>query len=152
MSEKNTRSWWQRNYKLRTVKAETEKISMNNTTELNQLIYVGAKLVCEIGVLQRNSKPGWKIQLDTQIRNFRQQAKMKGNAGICWDEKKIATTQINQTILHKEINQTVLRKEGRLKRYQDRLNNSDKSGHSIKRKNIQPAFRGRMNEDIPITG
>ena len=73
---------------LRTVKMETKKInqvlpylSMNNITELNELIYAGAKLVCEkIGIpsksTKKKSKPGWGIRLETQIKNLRKQAKM----------------------------------------------------------------------------
>ena len=51
MSEKNTRLPSIRNIDWKTVKAETEKISelithisAKNTTELNELIYAGAKL------------------------------------------------------------------------------------------------------------
>ena len=41
-------------------------VSTNNITELNELIYAWAKLVCEkIGILSKstnkNSKPGWGI-------------------------------------------------------------------------------------------
>ena len=62
-----------RNIEWRTLKTETNKInqilpyiSMNNITELNELIYAGAKLVCEkIGVpsksTKKQSKPGWEI-------------------------------------------------------------------------------------------
>ena len=43
---------------------------------IKKLIYAGVKLVCaKIGVplknTIRNSKPGWEIQLETQIRNLR---------------------------------------------------------------------------------
>ena len=34
-------------------------MSRKNITELNELIYARAKLVCE---KNRNSKPGWEIQ------------------------------------------------------------------------------------------
>ena len=49
---------------------------MNNKTELNKLIYAGAKLVCKkIGVplksTKKKSKPEWEIRLETQIRNLR---------------------------------------------------------------------------------
>ena len=64
-----------RNIEWRTVKTETENklntyISTKNITELNELIYVGAKLVCEkIGVplksTNKKSKPRWEIQLET---------------------------------------------------------------------------------------
>ena len=46
---------------------------MNNITELNQLIYAGEKLVCEkIGIpsisTKKQSKPGWEIRLEMQIK------------------------------------------------------------------------------------
>ena len=45
-------------------------IPTNNITELNELIYAGAKLVCEeIGIpsksTKKQSKPGWEIRLKT---------------------------------------------------------------------------------------
>ena len=54
---------------------------MNNITELDVSIYAGVKLVfVKTGVslknMNRNSKPRWKIRLETQIRNLCQQAKM----------------------------------------------------------------------------
>ena len=47
--------------------------STNNITELNELIYAGAKLVCEkIGFpsksMKEKSKPGWEFRLETQIK------------------------------------------------------------------------------------
>ena len=56
-------------------------ISTNNIYELNYLIYAGAKLVNEkIGIptksTKKQSKPGWEVRLETQIRNLRKQAKM----------------------------------------------------------------------------
>ena len=69
-----------RNIEWRIVKAETNKvnqvltcISTNNLTELNELIYAGAKLVCEkIGIpskiTKEKSKPGWEFRLETQIK------------------------------------------------------------------------------------
>ena len=62
-----------RNLEWKTLKLETNKInhilpyiSTNNITELNELIYAGAKLVCEkIGIpsesTKKQSKPGWKF-------------------------------------------------------------------------------------------
>ena len=85
---------------------ETEKInqvltyaSTNNITELNELIYVGAKLVYEkIGILpkitKKTSKPGWEIRLETQIKNLGKQTKMirqRKDARICRDKKEKAT-------------------------------------------------------------
>ena len=86
-----------RNIEWRTLKTETNKInqiqpyiSTNNITELNELIYAGAKLVCEkIGVpsksTKKQSKPGWEIRLETRIKNLRKQAKMvkQKDPGIC---------------------------------------------------------------------
>ena len=62
-----------RNIEWKTLKTETNKINhilpyipTNNITELNELIYAGAKLVCEnIGIpsksTKKQSKPGWEI-------------------------------------------------------------------------------------------
>ena len=56
-------------------------ISTNNITKLNELIYAGAKLVCEkIGIpsksMKEKSKPGWEFRLGTHIKNQRKRAKM----------------------------------------------------------------------------
>ena len=92
-----------RNIEWRIVKAETNKvnqvricISTNNITELNELIYAGAKLVCEkIGIPSKipkeKSKPGWEFRLETQIKNLRKQLKVikqKKNAGINRNKKR----------------------------------------------------------------
>ena len=92
-----------RNIEWRIVKAETNKvnqvrtyISTNNITELNELIYAGAKLVCEkIGIPSKNtkkkSKPGWEFRLETQIKNLRKQQKVikqKKNAEIGTGKKR----------------------------------------------------------------
>ena len=77
----------------------------------------------------RNSKPGWEIWLETQIRNLRQQTKMirqRRNAGICWDKKEKAKSKTNKTPRGNKPEDTV---ERRLKRYRDRINNIDKRGH-----------------------
>ena len=67
-----------KNIEWRTTKTETNKInqvltyiSTNNITELNELIYAGAKLVCEkIGILSKSmkekSKLRWEIWLETR--------------------------------------------------------------------------------------
>ena len=124
-----------RNIGWRTVKTETNKtnqvlpyISTNNITKLNELIYAGAKLVCEqVGISSKStknkSKPEWEIRLETQIKNLRKQAKMMKqtkDAGICRKKKETAT-QEKITIHHEEINQKVVAKEGRLKRYRQRV-------------------------------
>ena len=70
-------------------------ISTNNITELNELIYAGAKLVCvKIGILSKitkeKSKPGWEFRLETQIKNPTKTAKSdkKKTAGINRNRKK----------------------------------------------------------------
>ena len=77
-----------RNIKSRTLKTETNRInqmlpyiSIKNISELNDLIYAGAKLVCEkIGVpsksSKKQSKQGWEVRLEIQIKNLQKQAKM----------------------------------------------------------------------------
>ena len=97
-------------------------------TEWNELIYAGAKLVCEkIGILSKStkkkSKPGWEIRLETQIKNLRKQAKMikqKKDGGICRNKKEKAT-QEKITMQLEEINQKVLAKEEILKKYRQRV-------------------------------
>ena len=102
-------------------------ISTNNITELNELIYAGAKLVCEkIGIpsisMKKQSKPGWEIRLETQIKNLRKQAKMvkQKDPGICGNRME-KTTREKITVQFEEIYQKVLSKEGRLKRYRQRV-------------------------------
>ena len=76
-----------RNIEWRTVKAETNKvnqvltyISTNNITKLNELIYAGAKLVCEkIGIssksMKEKSTSGWEFRQETQIKKNENRAK-----------------------------------------------------------------------------
>ena len=124
-----------RNIEWRTLKTETNKInqvlpyiSTNNITELNELIYAGAKLVCEkIGIssksIKKKSKPGWEIRLEKQIKTLQKQAKMikqKKDARICWNKKEKATRG-KITLQLEEINQKVMAKEGRLKRYRQKV-------------------------------
>ena len=122
-----------RNMKWKTLKIETNKINhilpytpTNNITELNELIYAGAKLVCEkIGIYSKStkkqSKPGWEIRLETQIKNQRKQARKIQKRGAETTGKKEQATWGKITVQLEEINQKVLVKEGRLKRYQQRV-------------------------------
>ena len=69
-----------RNIEWKTLKIETNKIyhilpyiPTNNITELYELIYAGAKLVCEnIGIpsksTKKQQKPGWEFRLELQIK------------------------------------------------------------------------------------
>ena len=101
-SEKTTLSSL-RNTEWRIVKAETNKVNQvltfiatNNKTELNELIYAGAKLVCEkiripLKITKKKSKPGWELRLETQIKILRTQLKVKKqkkNAGINRNRKE----------------------------------------------------------------
>ena len=96
------------NIEWRTLNIETNRINhilsyipTNNITELNELIYAGAKLVCEkIEILSKStkkkSKPGREIRLETQIKNQRKQArtiKQKRDAVICGNRKEKATRE-----------------------------------------------------------
>ena len=86
-----------RNIEWTIVRAETNKvnqvlayISTNNITELNELIYAGAKLVCEkIGFPSKStkekSKPGWEFRLETQIKNLQKTGKNDKSKERCWN-------------------------------------------------------------------
>ena len=102
---------------------ETNKINqvlpyiVTNITELNKLIYAGAKLVCEKIVFiskstKKKSKPGGEIRLETQIRNPQKQAKMmkrRKNAGTYRQKVKGSTRTIAIQLV--EINRKVLVKK-----------------------------------------
>ena len=123
-----------RNNEWRTLKTETNRInqmlpyiSTNNISKLNDLIYAEVKLVCEkTGVpsksTKKQSKPGWKVRLETQIKNLRKQAKMvkQKDPRIC-EKRMEKTTREKITVQLEEINQKVLSKEGKLKRYRQRV-------------------------------
>ena len=123
-----------RNIEWRTLKTESNRInqmlpyiSTNHISELNDLICAGAKLVCEkIGVLSKStkkqSKPGWEVRLETQIKNLRKQTKMvkQKDPRIC-GKRMEKTTREKITVKLEEINLKVLAKEGRLKRYRQRV-------------------------------
>ena len=88
MSSEKTNLPTLRNIEWNTFKIETNKINLilpyittNIITELNGLIYVGLKLVCEKIEIppkstKKQSKPGWEIRLETQITKLRKQARM----------------------------------------------------------------------------
>ena len=77
-----------RNIEWRTVKTETSKInqvlpylSTNDITELNELIYAGAKLVSEkigspLKSTKKKSKPEWEIWLETQKKIYENRPKL----------------------------------------------------------------------------
>ena len=101
-----------RNIEWRTLKIETNKInqilpdiSTNSITELNELIYAGTKLICgKIRIpsksTKKQSKPVWKIRLETQIKNLRKLVKIikqKKDAGISGNRKEKVTREKNST-------------------------------------------------------
>ena len=100
-----------RNIEWKTLKIETNKINhilpyipTNNITELNELIYAGAKLVCaNIGISSKSpkkeQKPGWEIRLESQIKKKkRKQARMmKRGAEISGGKKEQGTWGKNST-------------------------------------------------------
>ena len=97
-------------------------ISINNTIELNELIYAGANLVCEkigspLKAWRKNQKLDGKFDWKRSLKKLRKQAKMtkqKKNAG----QKGKGNTR-KKIIQLEEINQKFLAKEGRLKRYRE---------------------------------
>ena len=101
-------------------------IPTNNITDLNELIYAEAKLVCEnIGIPSKNmkekSKSGWEFRLKTQIENLRKQLKVVTQTKNTEINRKEKTTQEKLTEQLEEIHQNILAKEGRLKRYRRRV-------------------------------
>ena len=116
-----------RNIEWKTLKIETNEINLilpyipkNNIIELNELICEGSNLVCEkIGIpsksTKKQSKPGWEISLETQIKQLRKQARMIRKRGAEISGMKEQATWEKITVQLKEINQKVLAKEGRLK-------------------------------------
>ena len=122
-----------RNIEWKTLKTETNKINhilpyipTNNITELNELIYAGAKLVCEnIGIpsksmknsQNRDGKFDWKRKLKKKLRK---QARLIRKRGTEISGKKEQATWRKITVQLEETNQKVLTKEGRLKRYRQR--------------------------------
>ena len=97
MYENKTTLLLLRNIDWRTIKVETEKIydslihiSTKKITELNELIYAGAKLVCEkIGFSQKKHKQKLKTWMGNSTRNAEKKSstckndKTKKNAGTC---------------------------------------------------------------------
>ena len=154
-----------RNIEWRTLNTETNKInriipdiSINNITELNDLIYAGAKLVCDIiGVppkktSKKPSKPGWEVRLETQIKKSTktdQNGKQK-DPGICG--KRMGKTTLEKiTVQLEEINLKFLAKKGRLKRYRQRLKQYRKQDIAKQQKKIQSTTGRAWHKNIPTT-
>ena len=117
------------------IKAETTKInqilpytSTNNITELNYLIYAGAKLVSgKIGVPLKKHKETVKTRMGRSTGNpdekhLRKQAQMvkQKDSGIC-GKRMEKTTREKITVQLEEINLKFLAKEGRLNIYRQRV-------------------------------
>ena len=129
-----------RKIKWKTLKIETNKINhilpyilTNNINEINEPIYAGAKLVCEkieipSNSTKKQSKPGWEIRLETQIKNLRKQARMIWKRGAEISGKKEQATWGKITVQLEEINQKVMAKEGILKRHRQRVKQYRQNG------------------------
>ena len=138
ITEKETTLPSLRNQDWKNVKVKTDTVNRlltniptGSISELNKLIYTEAKVVCDKIIipqrkLNKNTKPGWEIRLEGQIKKLRQQAKMlkkilKKLTKIYWDEKTKTKQQTSLKIQLGEINQKILAKEGILKRYWDTI-------------------------------
>ena len=164
LSAKKTTLSSLKNQDWRTLESETEKvndlltnISTNNITKLNNLIYEGAKLVCEkIGVplktTDRKSKPRWEFSLESLIRKLTHQAKLlKRNMKIFSDEME--KVQQKGKVQLGETNKKKLAKAGRLQRYRDRTKQykQNRAFQNNERKFYQKVV-GRVGEDKPYNG
>ena len=124
-----------RNTEWRTVKTEMNKInqvrpkiSTNNITELNELIYAGAKLVCKkIGIssesTKKESKPGWEIRLETQIKKSTKTDQNDKTKERCWnmlEQKGKGNTRKNNSTTWGNKPESI-GKEGRLRKYWQRV-------------------------------
>ena len=155
-----------RNIEWRTLKIGTNEINQvlphfptNNITELNELIYAGAKLVCEkIGIpsksMKEKSKPGWEIRLETQIKKSTktgQNDKTKQRRWNMLEQKGKGNTRKNNSTTwgNKPI---ILAKEGGLKRYRPRLKQyrQDRTFQNNERKFCQQ-LGGDNTKNIPTT-
>ena len=88
MTEKKITFTSCRNHEWKEMKVETKNVNklsinvpMDNNTEPNELIYAGMKLICDkicipLGNLKKNTKPGWEIRLERQIKKLWQQVKV----------------------------------------------------------------------------
>ena len=112
ISEKKTLLPSLRNQDRRTVKFEIEKVNdlltnipTNETMELNDLTYAGAKLVREkIGFSLKTtvwkSKPGWELKLESQIKRLQQERILKQSI------KKSDETEKARQLEHKKLEET----------------------------------------------
>ena len=151
-----------RNQDWRTVKSDTEKVNdlltnipTNNTTELNDLIYAGAKLVCfniriPLKTTERKTKPGWELRVELQIKRLRLQVRI-----LKWSIKKFSdeTEKAQQLELKKkawgdQLRNTSKRKNTKKIPRQDQT--WTKQGVPKQRKKL--TIRGKMGEAISTTG
>ena len=153
-----------RNIEWRKLKIETEKINQillhiptNNITEVNELIYAGAKLVCEkIGIPPKKHEQKVKTKMGNSTGNANkkptktgQNDKTKERRWNMREQKGKATRE--KIIQLEEINQKVLAKEGRLKRYRQRVKQykQNRTFQNNERKFYQHM---EWHENIPTTG
>ena len=149
-----------------TLKIETNKmnqvlsyISKNNVTELNELIYARAKLVCEkIGITSKStkkkSKQGWEIRLEMQIKYLWEQVKIikqKKDAGICWKSREKATREKNSTTRGNKPKSTGERRKPKKISIKGKTIQK-KQDIPKQRKKISSTTVRRWHKNIPATG
>ena len=154
-----------RNIEWKTLKIETNKINhilpyipMNNITELNELTYAGAKLVCEIiGVpskrTKKQSKPWWKIRLEKQIKKT---TKISPNnkKERRWNKREEGTGNMGEnisTIWGNKTESTGLRRK--IKEISTKVKTiQTKQDIPKQRKKILSTIGREWHENIPTTG
>ena len=107
---------------------------MDSITKQNELIYTGAKEISyKIGFPKRNpkrnTKPGWKIRIEGQIKKLQQvklEREIKRSETQRNEKVSKSQPQISLGIQLEEIDQKISAKEGRLKRCRVRQNKQNK--------------------------
>ena len=132
ISKKKTTSPSLRNHELRTVKSKTEKVNnlltnilTNNIRYVNDLIYAGAKLVCDKTTTpsedhrQKSKTRMGTIIWITDMKSTRTSNNTKtGHENIFGRSGKETTIRMKNTTRRDKLK--ILVKEGKLKRYRDR--------------------------------
>ena len=117
------------------VNAVLGKVQVNDITDVNDLMYGGAALVTEMVGMRRKRKereePWWRRRLEDQVRqlnkdlsrinNLIQQKKIKKKRHDSLQRKYKMKQKSLQTV-REEIKQRIAAKTGKIKRYQQRIN------------------------------
>ena len=139
-----------------------EKLKIDNITEMNDKIYYGAAMVCEILGFRKKKvhdwkEPWWKKRLTTQIREMN---KDLGRVNALIDKKTIKkrhqdTLERKYKIKHKglhvakeEIRQRIKAKTAKISRYQQRINQYQQNRMF---RNNESRFYKQLNNDTGRT-